>query len=83
MTTKILKSTERGQITLPKQWRSHFPTDSYLVEMYENRLVIVPFDIKTATEEEVLFDADRDNDGKGVSPDDIIRMLKKIRHGRN
>ncbi|NOS67569.1 MAG: AbrB/MazE/SpoVT family DNA-binding domain-containing protein [Candidatus Peribacteraceae bacterium] len=83
MTTKVLQSTERGQITLPKQWRDHFKTDNYLVEMHNDRLVIIPFQLGVASDEEVLFDADRDNDGKGVSPDEIIRALKKIRHGRN
>jgi len=81
MTKKILKSTERGQITLPKQWRNHFPTDSYLVEMHDDRLVIKPLNLADVGEEEVLFDADRDNDGKGISPEDIIHALKKIRRG--
>lgn len=81
MTTKIVKSTPRGQITLPGRWRANFPTDHYLVEMHGDRLVIIPFHLGSITEEEVLFDADRDNDGKGVSPEEIIRALKKIRHG--
>lgn len=81
MTTKIVKSTTRGQITLPGQWRGRFPTDHYLVEMHGDRLVVIPFRLDTVTEEEVLFDADRDNDGKGVTPEEIIKALKKIRHG--
>lgn len=81
MTHKILKSTERGQITLPKQWRERFATDSFLVEMHENRLVILPFRLDATLEEEVLFDADRDNDGKGVSPEDIIAVLKQLQDG--
>ncbi len=80
MASKVLKSTERGQITLPKQWRDHFNTDSYIVEMHDDRLVVIPFDLRAA-KEEVLFDADRDNGGKGVSPDDVIKALKRIRHG--
>lgn len=81
MTRKIVKSTVRGQITLPHQWREHFSTNSYLVEMHDDKLVIIPFNLEDAVEEEVLFDADRDNKGKGVSPDAIIKALKKIRHG--
>lgn len=81
MTTKIVKSTTRGQITLPGQWRAHFPTDHYLVEMHGDRLVIIPFHLNSATEEEILFDADCDNEGKGVSPEQMIKTLKKIRHG--
>ncbi|MFH0769971.1 MAG: hypothetical protein V1926_01190 [Candidatus Peregrinibacteria bacterium] len=81
MTQKIMKSTGRGQITLPSVWRAHFNTNNYLVEMYQDRLVIIPFHLEDATQEEILFDADRDNGGKGVSPESIIRELKKIRHG--
>ncbi|MBI3618953.1 AbrB/MazE/SpoVT family DNA-binding domain-containing protein [Candidatus Peregrinibacteria bacterium] len=81
MTTKVLKSTERGQITLPKKWRSRFQTDTYFVQMHDDRIVIAPFHVQNATDEEIIFDADRDNDGKGISPDDMIRLLKKIRHG--
>lgn len=80
MVRTILKSTERGQITLPKKWRTNFETDSYLAEMHEDKLVITPLRLDSA-EEEILFDADRDNDGKGVSPDAFIKALKKIKHG--
>jgi len=81
MTSKILKSTVRGQITLPKQWRNNFSTDNYLVEMHDDRLIIMPCNLDILAREEILFDADRDRSGKGVSPDEIIRTLKKIRHG--
>lgn len=81
MTTKILKSTIRGQITLPKQWRESFPTDNYVSKIEGNTLVITPLLLSKAEEEEVLFDADRDNDGKGISPEDMIQALKKIKHG--
>ncbi len=81
MSSKIVKSTERGQITLPRKWRSSFSTDNYLLEMHDDRLIITPFHIAPSADEEVLFDAVRDNDGKGISPDEIINALKKIRHG--
>ena len=81
MTSKILKSTIRGQITLPKQWRSNLSTDMYLAEMDGDKLVITPLHMSQIAQEEVLFDADRDNGGKGVSPDEIIKALKKIHRG--
>ncbi len=81
MTSKLLKSTVRGQITLPSAWRAKFQTDKYLVEMHQDRLVIIPFHLEGDSDEEILFDADRDNDGKGVSPEELIKALKKIRHG--
>ena len=51
------------------------------MEMHDDRLVIKPLNLADVGEEEVLFDADRDNDGKGISPEDIIHALKKIRRG--
>jgi len=83
MTRKIAKSTERGQITLPKEWRDHFPTNNFIVEMHEDKIIITPLNLQTPDTEEILFDADRDNNGKGISPDTIIRMIKKIQHERN
>ena len=81
MTTKILKSTERGQITLPKEWRDHFVTNNYFAQISGDKLIITPLNLDTMNTEEVLFDADRDNAGKGVTPDQMITALKKIRHG--
>ena len=82
MTTKIVKSTSKGQITLPKSWRNKFHTDSFMLKMEIDQVTITPINIHEFSEE-VIFDADRDNDGKGVSPDEIIRLLKKIKHGQD
>lgn len=82
MTTKIVKSTSKGQITLPKSWRNKFHTDSFMLKMEIDQVTIKPINIHEFSEE-VVFDADRDNDGKGVSPDEIIRLLKKIKHGQD
>lgn len=81
MSKKIITSTERGQITLPKEWREKFGTNSYLMHMDDKKIVVVPLNLEDMASEEVLFDADRDNDGKGISPEEIIKILKKIRHG--
>lgn len=75
MAAKIVKSTQKGQITLPKEWRSKFNTDSYIIEMKDTVIKITPFYL----DEEILFDAERDNDGKGISPDEMIKLLKKIK----
>ncbi len=37
-----LKMFNTGQITLPKKWRSRFPTDRFVAEESENALVIRP-----------------------------------------
>lgn len=79
MSPKIVKSTSKGQITLPKSWRDQFNTDDFLMQIEVNAITIKPVNLaRLQEEEEVIFDADRDNNGKGVSPDEIIRMLKKI-----
>ncbi len=78
MTRKIAKSTERGQITLPKEWRDNFPTNTFIVEMRDDRLIVLPLNVDKADDEEILFDADRDNNGKGVSAEDMIAMIRKI-----
>ncbi len=75
---KILKSTVRGQITLPKEWRDAHRTDHYRVKIEKNTLILVPLHLDPEEDEEIIFNADSDNDGKGVSLDDMITMLSKI-----
>lgn len=80
MTPKIVKTTSKGQVTLPKIWRDKFDTGDFLMQIDVNSITIKPVNLRELqAEEEVIFDADRDNNGKGVTPDEIIRMLKKIR----
>lgn len=52
---------------------------SYLSGMHGNSIVIMPLNI--LAKEEVLFDADRDNNGKGVRPTDVMKALKEIHRG--
>lgn len=80
MPTKIAKCTEKGQITLPKQWRDLFDTDSYVVDFDDKQLIIKPFHL-SKVQEDIVFDADRDNEGKGVLLDDMIKILKASQHG--
>lgn len=81
MTRKFVKATSKGQITLPRKWRNQFKTDHFIVTFEAARLVISPMDLDQWAEEEVIFDAKRDNDGQGLSPDDMIKLLKKSSHG--
>jgi bifunctional DNA-binding transcriptional regulator/antitoxin component of YhaV-PrlF toxin-antitoxin module len=78
MGRKVVKSTSKGQITLPKQWRKLFQTDVFIVEMEQDKLTVKPLSIDDIAEEEILFDADKDNEGKGVSPDEMITLLEKL-----
>ncbi len=79
MNLKIIKSTTKGQVTLPNIWREKFNTDNYILEIYAEKLIIKPIDINKLKNEEIIFDAERDNDGKGVSPAEFIKILKRIK----
>ena len=79
MTIKtIQKATSRGQITLPVAWRKKFNTNHFLMEAEETFLKIVPVDTDDLGEYEVVFDADRDNGGKGILGRDLIKMIQEI-----
>lgn len=80
MTSKVTRATTKGQITIPKEWRDQFNTDNFLLQMDRHTIVIKPILIEDLEAEEVVFDADRDNGGKGVSPDEMIKMLRKIQN---
>lgn len=82
MASKVVKSTSKGQITLPMQWRAQFNTDNYLLKMDEKQIVIKPAYIEkfeVGELEEVVFDAQEDNGGKGISVDEMIKLLKKTK----
>lgn len=70
---KISKATINGQITLPAEWRRKCNTDYFSIEMHDGYVKIRPF-----VQNEVLFDADRDNDGEGIPVDEMLSLLKKI-----
>jgi len=80
MTAKISKCTPKGQITLPKDWRNQFNTDSFMIKYDQKQLIITPVDL-AGLHEEVIFDAKSDNNGKGISVDEMIKSLKKIKNG--
>lgn len=81
MTTKITKTTSKGQITLPSEWRNQFDTNNFLLEIKAEMIVIKPITIEEVGSEDVIFDANRDNQGKGVPVDEMIKLLKKIKNG--
>ena len=79
---KIVKSTSKGQITIPKAWRKQFKTENFMLKMETHQITLKPVRLEDMImDEEVIFDADRDNKGKGISPDSVIRMLRKIKNG--
>lgn len=77
--TTILKATTKGQITLPAKWRKQFYTDQFIATISPDKLEIEPIRIKKKSvfKEYTVFDAIRDNQGKGIRANDLIRVLKK------
>ena len=76
----ILKATSKGQITLPASWRRHFSTNHYLAKDKGGKLEISPFNIKSLEEKQeyTVFDAIRDNQGRGVKAKDLLKILRKL-----
>ncbi|MFC1616280.1 hypothetical protein ACFL21_04000 [Patescibacteria group bacterium] len=81
MTAKVAKCTTKGQITLPMEWRKKFSTENFLLEIHNEKIIVKPIKIEELVSEDLIFDADRDNDGKGITPDQMIKMLKKVKNG--
>ncbi|NQT49720.1 hypothetical protein HQ571_03445 [Candidatus Kuenenbacteria bacterium] len=78
--TTITKATTKGQITLPAKWRRSFSTDQFVLREKGGILEVIPLDLKQLekTKEITVFDALRDNKGKGIKAKDLIKVLKKI-----
>lgn len=75
----ITKITSKGQITLPAKWRRNFSTNQYIIEEKKDRLEIKPLILEELYKknEYTVFDAIRDNKGKGIKAKDLIKILKK------
>ena len=77
--TTITKATTKGQITIPAQWRNGFETNMFMITAKEDILEIKPFFINDIKESEyTVFDAIKDNKGKGIKAKDLVKLLKKI-----
>ena len=74
--TTIVKSTTKGQITIPVAWRKRFKTDRFLIEIKDTYLKIKPIDLDKL-EEYTVFDAIRDNKRMGIKAKDLLKILKK------
>ena len=77
--TSIVKTTSKGQVTLPMSWRKKFQTNRYTMKEINDTLVISPLEVESLEEENwtTVFDAKQDHDGKGVPIDELIETLKK------
>lgn len=76
----IVKATSKGQITLPANWRKRVATDQFLIQEKKGVLEIIPLDMKKVSKKEnwvVLFDADRDNNGKPILGRELVKAIQK------
>jgi len=74
---KIQRVTSKGQITLPSVWRKEFGADQVVVTAKGGKIEIAP--VRRVKESEyTVFDAIRDNKGKGIKAKDFIKILDKI-----
>ena len=76
--TTILKATTRGQVTLPAKWRKSFSTNNFIAKENGDILEIKPINIDKMENEYTVFDAIRDNKGKGIKASDLVKILKSI-----
>lgn len=77
MTIKIQKISSKGQITLPIGWRNEIKTDHITVAISGDKLEIRPARMDDSSEYTV-FDAIRDNQGKGLKVKDLQKILAKL-----
>ena len=75
--TKIQKVTSKGQITLPAVWRKKHQSNYIVLKQKEEMIYIEPI-VPEEKDEYTVFDAIRDNKGKGLKASDLISILKKI-----
>jgi bifunctional DNA-binding transcriptional regulator/antitoxin component of YhaV-PrlF toxin-antitoxin module len=76
--TKVQKISSKGQVTLPVAWRKAIKTDLIAVSISGDTLEIRParFD---ESGEYTVFDAIRDNKGKGLKVGDLAKIIESIK----
>ncbi len=72
----VQKTTSKGQITLPKAWRGQFKTTHFVLESNNETMVIRPIFLDNLDNYKIIFNADRDNRGKGVSAKKLLKSVK-------
>ncbi len=71
MSSTVLKIFGTGQVTIPKKWREKRKAKMYFAHEEGEKIVLEP-----VQNEEVIFDADEFNAGKGVKIDDFVAALE-------
>ncbi len=70
---KILQSTSRGQITLPKKWRDLFDTNYYKVVIKDEELVIKPLPQGKSLKDQVEDSWEEYREGKVISSNELMK----------
>ena len=81
ITEKIQRVTSKGQITLPISWRRKMgKANAIIVRTKGDMLEIIPIRTEDERDEEwvTIFDALRDNKGKGIPAADFAKMIRRI-----
>lgn len=77
---RIQKITSKGQITLPIAWRRKMHTSTIIVREKGGVLEVAPARLMEEDSDgyTTVFDAIRDNGGKGIKASDLSKLLRKI-----
>jgi len=75
--TKIQKISSKGQVTLPASWRKAIKTEHISVVVVGDKLEITPARFET-NGEYTVFDAIRDNGGKGLRVKDLEKIFAEL-----
>lgn len=76
---RIQRVSERGQITLPISWRRRYGSRNIVIRERDGMLEVTPLMTEDERDEEwvTIFDAVRDNNGKGIPIDELSKALKR------
>lgn len=76
---KVQKVTSQGQITLPIVWRRKFDTNQIILREKGNIIEVEALNLSEHIENDgyTVFDAIRDNKGKGIKAQDLLETLPK------
>ncbi|MBU3925664.1 hypothetical protein KJ763_00645 [Patescibacteria group bacterium] len=79
MIKKVQKITSKGQITLPILWRNKFKASQILLKTKGDVIEISSINLDNFKQSDyTVFDALRDNKGKGLKAIDLLKILRKI-----
>lgn len=80
LNARIQNITSKGQITLPVVWRRKTEARQIILRVKGDILEIAPAEIpvRKGQKEYTVFDALRDNKGKGLKASDLLTLLQKM-----